>query len=325
MIFLRRFGATISVMLACACSKPSDSHKPAPEVVTPAAVGAEGTIGSYKYTVVASSGLNLGEGLAGESGTIRFENQLPQVATTLDFSLSAKVREGGGLSLILLSNFELSTGLRLGLLRRGNEVFSVMNGVTADQALGGIDAAQPIALRFRLTADGKHAKVLMFDQRGSTEEPLFESAAWELTEAEVSNRYWGLSLVGSEVSSLDLEDQSNLERETPQDFSVADLHATGLKAIKRFERLAIPHSSILRYKTWKTATYTWVTLTYSINEPGAAAREDQIYLACHFHGKVLGCHKKNEGGPQEPAEPLEENMELPGIEDEPLSSMRLGE
>jgi hypothetical protein len=98
--------------------------------------------------------------------------------------------------------------------------------------------------------------------------------------------------------------------ERPTDFSVADLLHTAEKATSRFERLAIPDSELLGVKTWKSETYAWARLVY---KKSGRLNEEYLFLACHFHGEELGCHKKDESDPSEPAD-IPSTPELPPIE-----------
>jgi hypothetical protein len=100
--------------------------------------------------------------------------------------------------------------------------------------------------------------------------------------------------------------------ESPTEFKVGDLLQTGIKATTRFERLAIPDSEFLRLKTWKSETYVWARLTYKFS---GSSSEENIFLACHFHGAELGCHKKETSDPSEP-EDSSTGAELPPIESE---------
>jgi len=77
-------------------------------------------------------------------------------------------------------------------------------------------------------------------------------------------------------------------------FSVEDILLTARKASMRFERLAIPNAKIVSIRSWKTSTYSWAHLTYQISTPELPIDYKSIILACHFHGKVLACHRKNE-------------------------------
>jgi hypothetical protein len=103
---------------------------------------------------------------------------------------------------------------------------------------------------------------------------------------------------------------------TPTTFSVGDLLATASKATTRFERLAIAGSSFVSVKTWKSDTYAWAKLTYNVTAiDNSAPTTSHLYLACHFHGDSLGCHKKEASDPSEPAE-APDLGELPPMDDE---------
>lgn len=99
-------------------------------------------------------------------------------------------------------------------------------------------------------------------------------------------------------------------------FSVTDLLQTATKATTRFERLAIPNTELLGVKTWKSDTYAWAKLSYKIR---GSSKEDYLFLACHFHGEQLGCHKKDQSDPSEP-EDNQDDPELPPPEASGASS-----
>ena len=106
-------------------------------------------------------------------------------------------------------------------------------------------------------------------------------------------------------------DEAEVEDDAPPTaFTVSDLLQTATKATTRFERLAINDSKFIRVKTWKSEKYTWARLSYVIAEE---PKEEHLFLACHFHGKELGCHKKDQTDPTEPTE-TSSNTELPDID-----------
>ncbi len=102
--------------------------------------------------------------------------------------------------------------------------------------------------------------------------------------------------------------------EAPTEFKVSDLLQTAVKATTRFERLAISDSEVFRVKTWKSEAYAWARLTYKISN---SSTEEQLFLACHFHGDELGCHKKDQSDESEP-EDSPADSELPPVEPEEL-------
>jgi hypothetical protein len=103
--------------------------------------------------------------------------------------------------------------------------------------------------------------------------------------------------------------------EVPTDYTVGDLLNTAKKATTRFERLAITNSAFKSVKTWKTEYYTWAKLTYTVTSSESSITEEHIFLACHFHGEELGCHKKDQSDPSEPSD-TEDDDGLPPIDDE---------
>lgn len=103
--------------------------------------------------------------------------------------------------------------------------------------------------------------------------------------------------------------------EVPTSYTVNDLLHTAKKATTRFERLAIANSSFKSVKTWKSANYAWAKLTYTVTSSENTTKEEHIFLACHFHGEELGCHKKDQSDPSEPSD-SEDDDGLPPIEDE---------
>ncbi len=85
------------------------------------------------------------------------------------------------------------------------------------------------------------------------------------------------------------------------DYSVDHLLMTAEKATRRYTRLAIANSVYEGVKTWKTSDYVWAKLTYlAPASDGESMEKSYLYLACHFHGTELGCHKKDDAGSEEP-------------------------
>lgn len=111
-------------------------------------------------------------------------------------------------------------------------------------------------------------------------------------------------------------DDSDDDHATPTDFSVSDLLATERKASSRFERLAIAGSKITFIKTWKSETYAWAKLSYAVTGPVGAPTENFLYLACHFHGAELGCHRKDSTDASEPIDSVDSESPLPPIDGE---------
>lgn len=103
--------------------------------------------------------------------------------------------------------------------------------------------------------------------------------------------------------------------DVPATFTVADLLQTAKKVTTRYERLAIPNSSLQLVKTWKSESYLWAKLTYKVGTDTASPTEEHLFLACHFHGAELGCHKKDESDPSEP-EDTPAGDDLPTADDE---------
>jgi hypothetical protein len=103
--------------------------------------------------------------------------------------------------------------------------------------------------------------------------------------------------------------------EVPTSYTVNDLLQTAKKATTRFERLAITNSAFKRVKTWKSEYYAWAKLTYTVTTDENTTKEEHIFLACHFHGDELGCHKKDQSDPSEPSD-SEDDDGLPPIDDE---------
>lgn len=113
------------------------------------------------------------------------------------------------------------------------------------------------------------------------------------------------------------EDPQNDDEDhaSPTSFTVADLLQTARKATSRYERLTIPNSSFRSVKTWKSETYAWAKLTYEVRAAAGATTEEQLFLACHFHGAELGCHKKDQTDPSEPIDTMPDD-DLPPLDDD---------
>ena len=112
------------------------------------------------------------------------------------------------------------------------------------------------------------------------------------------------------------DDDSGDDHATPTDFGVTDLLAAERKASSRFERLAITGSRIDAIKTWKSETYAWAKLTYTVTSEDGQSSERHLYLACHFHGSELGCHRKDSSDASEPTDPGDLESPLPPIDGE---------
>jgi hypothetical protein len=85
----------------------------------------------------------------------------------------------------------------------------------------------------------------------------------------------------------------------PAEYTHADFQKAALKGKNRFERLNLPGSKLLNVKTWEGEEYIWVRVVYTV--PSSQEKKSLI-LACHWHGLVLGCHKKDVAGPGEPVD-----------------------
>ncbi len=95
-------------------------------------------------------------------------------------------------------------------------------------------------------------------------------------------------------------EQGAPEEETiAQEFLPEHILEASEKILQRFQVLSSKNVKLQKIKSWKTSKYIYSHLSYFDND---AAKEENIYSACHFHGTSLGCHKARTIGPEEPKE-----------------------
>jgi hypothetical protein len=275
----------------------------------PQLVQGAGSLSGYSYTIIRDGGLAASDSVLSGVGVVRFDSLLADSKQPQRFRISVLVEQGGEVSLAVFGDDALDRSVTVGFIRREDKVFIVTSNSAAIEnessspfELQGVDGSQ--AVDVVIEVDNSKEAPRLFVKSIATGSELWNSqvAAQNLSKGE--GLRWGASLRNAELRliAVDPVGQSpdNEDPAVPTQYSVADLMETSRKAAARFTRLAIPDSKIKSIKTWKSATYVWAKLVYRVEKEGANSAEGYLYLACHFHGTLLGCHKRDESDGSEP-------------------------
>ncbi len=291
------------VLWGCA-QKDSKSEAPAPK-----SPESSGTISGYDYDVVEGGTLSLTTSTVTGNGQIIFRDTLASVQANKKFSLDFAINDEGRLDLFSHAEESLRSGVQLTIARSNNKT-TISSG----------EFSKP--LEFELPKEVKVVVQVQNDRQDFARLNLKTSSGNTLLNSEES--HWSIPLgkgtrfgIGLEnvlLTSFAVSDADASEHEGPAVYTTEHLHQTAVKATNRFERLAIPGSKLKSVKTWKSTDYVWARLTYTVSDnPGPT--DEALFLACHFHGSELGCHKKDVTDPSEPLDRPEEE-EIPSIEEE---------
>jgi hypothetical protein len=263
--------------------------------------------------VIGGGGIKLASDATEGNGAILFRDPLPEVERGHEFDLNFGLDDQGGLVFVSHADAALEHGFKTRFRRAGDLIVaSVWSGSrwSDEMELPGLSANGIVQARIGISLSGGSARFILSTRAESDFEVRFDSSKVGIELPAAADRRWGFELAGARISGAEVRPLPFIEEEKETDFSVADLHATALKAVRRFQRLAIPGSQFVSAKTWKTPTYTWVTLQYSVRDAAGIEAMHSLYLACHYHGNELGCHKKDAAGPGEPPDEIHSG-ELP--------------
>ncbi len=81
-------------------------------------------------------------------------------------------------------------------------------------------------------------------------------------------------------------------------YGVEEMKQSVPLAIEFFAQNVAPESDIVSLKFWEAFSNIRYVVTYKKGE-----NVNQYFLACHFHGGGLDCHRKRDAGPGEPILP----------------------
>lgn len=305
--FVTALLAAPGIILSSGCAKKAKTSGEQPN--TPTVV--DGAINGLTYTVISneSSGIRLtGSDISGD-GTLLFDASPGPANANIAYRLTFTLDDGGSLSLLSHASETLANGSVVTFTR-----FSETLGVhaSADPSAAHLLSEPAASGEINLTVTVRNAETPPHVTVAASS-IVFDNLADQLSFAQGQGDRFGLRLSRAVLKRVSFELAADDDHATPQEFTVADLHAVGQKAINRFERMAITSSTFVSYKTWKTTDYIWVRLTYSVPDPAAAGgqKEDLFYMACHFHGNDLGCHKKDNAGTDEPKDDAPNEDPLP--------------
>jgi hypothetical protein len=262
-----------------------------------------GTLSGYEYHLVGESLLQLTDQSVGGAGSLVFVRSLSTKKPTHRFLLDLTLSDGGALSLVAFSDAALEGGVVVRFERHARKLRVVVGDSAEDLSDAAADAAT-----LSLVVDVEHQQPIprIVVRRPGSPVLLWDSAATQLALTQGRGDRWGLKLDGSVAKSIKLSH--------PTSYAVTHLLQAAEKATDRFERLAMPGAKFKSVKTWKTDTDVWAKLTYA-NAGGSATDADAfLFLACHFHGANLACHKKSESDLSEPVDAESDESDLPPID-----------
>lgn len=290
----------------------------------------EGEIGGNSYSVLDRGSLDFTDkGIVG-SGAIRFKGQLESVSSISRFVVKFSLADRGTLNLISYSNEKLNEGIDFGISNVGDELQWSVQGKTlsssSEKSPEKFDDAQERTLTIEVDNSIQPAQLKIWFgdvESGDSSQAVFNSQNDKSIQLQGKGLHWGLKLNNASIKSIRLvrisdktdeeQKKENEDSKSEEDgssipsegYKVSHLIEASKKGQLRFERLAIPGSTLESIKTWKTDDYIWVKVTYTIPTLENQTKKAEIILACHPHGPSLGCHAKSQPGPNEPFDETE--------------------
>lgn len=292
-----------SFSISGCAKKDNNSDTPAPKLQEKS-----GTISGYDYDVVEGGTLSLTTSTVTGNGRIIFRDTFGTAQSNKNYSLNFVLGDDGRLDLFSHAEESLKSGVQLTIMRSNNQT-TISSGnfsKTLESAL-----PKEIKVEVQVYNDGQNFARLVLQSLGGESLLDSEESHWSIPFG--NGTRFGIGLENVLLSTFSVSDVDASPHGGPAVYTTEHLHQTAVKATNRFERLAIPGSKLKSVKTWKSNDYVWARLTYAVSvqpEP----REESLFLACHFHGSELGCHKKDATDPSEPVDTPEE--EIPSLEEE---------
>lgn len=295
--------ALASLSISGCMKKDNDSDTPAPKLLEK-----RGTISGYDYDVVEGGALSLTTSTVTGSGRIIFRDTFSSAKSNKKFSLNFVVNDEGRLDLFSHAEESLRSGVQFTIARIKNQ--TTISSGDFSRTLES-ELPKETKLEVQVYNDRQDFARLVLQTLGGESVLDSEESHWSIPLGKGTR--FGIGMEKVLLSTFSVSDVDASPHGGPAVYTVEHLHQTAVKATNRFERLAIPGSKLKSVKTWKSNDYVWARLAYAVSgqpEP----KEGSLFLACHFHGSELGCHKKDATDPNEPVDTVEE--EIPSLEEE---------
>lgn len=292
-----------SLSISGCAKKDNNSDTPAPKLPEKS-----GTISGYEYDVVEGGALSLTTSTVTGSGRIIFREAFASVQSNKKFSLNFVLSDNGRLDLFSHAEESLKSGVQLTIARSNNQT-TISSGDFSKTLES--ELPKEIKLEVQVYNDRQDFARLVLQILGGESVLDSEESHWSIPLG--NGTRFGIGLENVLLSTFSVSDVDASPHGGPAVYTIEHLHQTAVKATNRFERLAIPGSKLKSVKTWKSSDYVWARLTYAVSGQ-SEPKEESLFLACHFHGSELGCHKKDATDPNEPVDTPEE--EIPSLEEE---------